>query len=117
MAFDAAIWGRTFTPLSLAGFCLRPGTGYPLDEAALYAVLASPFAGVGAETLVQVAKRRDIPRNLPLGVNATEGSMRLDEERLAEDRKWSAVSRSADFAESYPVEFPSDAPYATVTGA
>ena len=61
-----------------------------------------------AEILVQVAKRRDIPRNLPLGVNATEGSIRLDEERLDEDRKWSAVGRSADFAESYPVEFPED---------
>jgi NAD(P)-dependent dehydrogenase (short-subunit alcohol dehydrogenase family) len=61
-----------------------------------------------AEILVQVAKRRDIPRNLPLGVNATEGSIRLDEERLAEDRKWSAVSRSADFAEPYPVEAPPD---------
>jgi NAD(P)-dependent dehydrogenase (short-subunit alcohol dehydrogenase family) len=70
-----------------------------------------------AEILVQVAKRRDIPHNLPLGVNATEGSVRLDEERLAEDRKWSAVSRSADFAEPYPVEFPTDAPYSTVTGA
>src|ERR1700722_11343127 len=61
-----------------------------------------------AEILVQVAKRRDIPGNLPLGVNATEGSIRLDHERLAEDRKWSAVSRSADFAEPYPVEFPPD---------
>jgi NAD(P)-dependent dehydrogenase (short-subunit alcohol dehydrogenase family) len=70
-----------------------------------------------AEILVKVAKRRDIPRNLPLGVNATEGSIRLDEQRFAEDRKWSAVGRSADFAESYPVEFPPDAPYATVTGA
>jgi hypothetical protein len=63
-----------------------------------------------AEILVQVAKRRDIPRNLPLGVNATEGSILLDQESLAEDRKWSAVSRSADFAESYPVEFPPDTP-------
>jgi NAD(P)-dependent dehydrogenase (short-subunit alcohol dehydrogenase family) len=63
-----------------------------------------------AEILVQVAKRRDIPCNLPLGVNATEGSIRLDQERLAEDRKWSAVSTSADFAESYPVEFPPDLP-------
>src|ERR1700733_1646582 len=61
-----------------------------------------------AGILVPVAKRRDIPHNLPLGVNATEGSIRLDEERLAEDRKWSAVSRSADFAESYPVQFPPD---------
>ena len=60
-----------------------------------------------AEILVQVAKRRDIPRNLPLGVNATEGSIRLDQEHLAEVRKWS-VSRSADFAEPYPGEFPPD---------
>src|ERR1700736_2572010 len=43
-----------------------------------------------AEILVQVAKRRDIPHNLPLGVNATEGSIRTDQEHLAEDRRWSA---------------------------
>src|SRR6202045_158022 len=61
-----------------------------------------------AEILVQVAKRRDIPHNLPLGGNATGGSRRTDQEHLAEDRRWSAVSRSADFAESYPVEFPPD---------
>jgi NAD(P)-dependent dehydrogenase (short-subunit alcohol dehydrogenase family) len=63
-----------------------------------------------AEILVQVAKRRDIPFHLPLGVNATEGSIRLDERLLAEDRKWSAVSRSADFGEPYPAELPPDPP-------
>jgi hypothetical protein len=47
-----------------------------------------------AEILVQVAKRRDIPYHLPLGVNAVEGSIRLDEQLLAEDRRWSDVSRS-----------------------
>ncbi len=62
-----------------------------------------------AAIIVQVAKRRDIPHNLPLGVNATEGSIALDERLLAEDRKWRAVSRSADFAEPYPVPFPPDA--------
>jgi glutaminase len=61
-----------------------------------------------AEILVQIAKRRDIPYHLPLGVNAAEGSIRLDEQLLAEDSKWRAVSRSADFAEPYPVEFPPD---------
>jgi len=61
-----------------------------------------------AEILVQIAKRRDIPYHLPLGVTAAEGSIRLDEQLLAEDSKWRAVSRSADFAEPYPVEFPSD---------
>jgi NAD(P)-dependent dehydrogenase (short-subunit alcohol dehydrogenase family) len=61
-----------------------------------------------AEILVQVAKRRDIPYHLPLGVTAAEGSIRHDEQLLAEDRKWRAVSRSADFAEPYPAEFPPD---------
>jgi NAD(P)-dependent dehydrogenase (short-subunit alcohol dehydrogenase family) len=61
-----------------------------------------------AEILVQVAKRRDIPYHLPLGVTAAEASIRLDEQLLAEDRKWRAVSRSADFAEPYPAQFPPD---------
>ena len=61
-----------------------------------------------AEILVRVAKRRDIPYHLPLGVTAAESSIRLDEQLLAEDRKWRAVSRSADFAEPYPAEFPPD---------
>jgi NAD(P)-dependent dehydrogenase (short-subunit alcohol dehydrogenase family) len=63
-----------------------------------------------AEILVQVAKRRDIPYHLPLGVNAAEGSIRLDEHLLSEDRKWRAVSRSADFSEPYPIAFPADTP-------
>jgi NAD(P)-dependent dehydrogenase (short-subunit alcohol dehydrogenase family) len=61
-----------------------------------------------AEILVQVAKRRDIPYHLPLGVTAAEWSIRLDEQLLAEDRRWRDVSRSADFAEPYPAEFPPD---------
>jgi NAD(P)-dependent dehydrogenase (short-subunit alcohol dehydrogenase family) len=61
-----------------------------------------------AQILVQVAKRRDIPYHLPLGALAAEASIRLDEQLLAEDRKWQAVSRSADFAEPYPAKFPSD---------
>jgi len=61
-----------------------------------------------AQILVQLAKRRDIPYHLPLGVTAAEWSIRLDEQLLAEDRKWRAVSRSADFAEPYPVAFPPD---------
>jgi NAD(P)-dependent dehydrogenase (short-subunit alcohol dehydrogenase family) len=63
-----------------------------------------------AEILVRVAKRRDIPFHLPLGTYAAEGSIRLDEQLLAEDRRWSEVSRSADFSESYPVQFPADSP-------
>ena len=61
-----------------------------------------------AAILVEIAQRRHLPYHLPLGVNATEGSIRLDEQLLVEDRAWRAVSRSADFGEPYPVEFPAD---------
>ena len=63
-----------------------------------------------AAILVQVAKRRDIPDHLPLGVNAVEGSIRLDQQLIAEDRRWSPVARSADFGEPYPIELPADTP-------
>ena len=61
-----------------------------------------------AEILVRIAKRRDIPYHLPLGVTAAEWSIRHDEQLLAQDRKWRGVSRSADFAEPYPAQFPPD---------
>ncbi len=63
-----------------------------------------------AQILVQVAKRNDIPYHLPLGVNAAESTIRLDEQLLAQDRAWRQVSRSADFGESYPVQLPTDLP-------
>ncbi|CAN5189528.1 SDR family NAD(P)-dependent oxidoreductase [soil metagenome] len=60
-----------------------------------------------AEILVRMSRRgRNIPYHLPLGVNAVEGSIRQDRRLLAEDETWSAVGRSADFAEPYPVDFP-----------
>lgn len=62
-----------------------------------------------AGILVRLSRRTDLPYHLPLGVNAVEGSIRQDESLLAEDRKWAAVGRSADFAEPYPVDFPADA--------
>ncbi|MEU3565494.1 SDR family NAD(P)-dependent oxidoreductase [Kitasatospora sp. NPDC006786] len=61
-----------------------------------------------AEILVRVAKRRDIPHHLPLGVNAVEGSIAMDRRLLEEDTRWREVARSADFAEAYPVDFPAD---------
>ncbi|MER6302335.1 SDR family NAD(P)-dependent oxidoreductase [Kitasatospora sp. NPDC001539] len=61
-----------------------------------------------AEILVRMAKRRDIPTNLALGVTASEGSIAQDRRLLAQDERWSAVGRSADFAEPYPVAFPED---------
>ena len=61
-----------------------------------------------AEILVRVAKRHDIPEHLPLGVTAAEGSVQLDRRLLDDDLRWRRVSRSADFAEPYPVAFPPD---------
>ncbi|WP_369185857.1 SDR family NAD(P)-dependent oxidoreductase [Streptomyces sp. Y1] len=61
-----------------------------------------------SEILVRMAGRRDIPTNLALGVTASEGSIAQDRRLLAQDEKWSAVGRSADFAEPYPVAFPQD---------
>lgn len=61
-----------------------------------------------AQILVRMAKRRDIPTNLALGVTASEGSIAQDRRLLTQDEEWSAVGRSADFAEPYPVKFPED---------
>jgi NAD(P)-dependent dehydrogenase (short-subunit alcohol dehydrogenase family) len=61
-----------------------------------------------AEILVRVAKRRDVPYHLPLGVIAAEASIRLDERLLGDDRRWRDVSRSADSGQPYPAEFPPD---------
>ncbi len=59
-----------------------------------------------AQILVALAKRDEIPDHLPLGVNATEMSVAQDRRLLASDLRWGAVSRSADFAEPFPAEFP-----------
>ena len=61
-----------------------------------------------AEILVRLAKRRDLPHHLPLGVGAVEGSIAQDRQLLADDLKWREVARSADFAEPYPAPFPPD---------
>lgn len=59
-----------------------------------------------AEILVALAGRDDLPEHLPLGVNAVEMSLAQDRRLLADDERWAAVGRSADFAEAYPVAFP-----------
>lgn len=61
------------------------------------------------EILVRVAKRRDIPEHLALGVISTDRVIAQDRRLLEADLKWQAVGRSIDFAEPYPAEFPPDA--------
>lgn len=78
---------------------------------AMTTIRTSPAVSAGdpsraAEILVRLSRRPELPYHLPIGVNAVEGSIRQDEQLLAEDRKWAAVGRSADFAEPYPVAFP-----------
>lgn len=61
-----------------------------------------------AAILVRLARRRDIPDNLPLGATAARMSISQDERLLAEDRRWRLVSQSADAGAPYPPEFPAD---------
>jgi hypothetical protein len=49
-----------------------------------------------------------LPSHLLLGVTAVTMALDYSQQQLAEATEWSAVSRSADFAESYPVELPPD---------
>ncbi|GMA23639.1 short-chain dehydrogenase/reductase [Luteimicrobium album] len=61
-----------------------------------------------AAILVRVAKRDDVPEHLPLGAVASAMSVAQDERLLASDRRWAAVSASADVDQPFPVELPDD---------
>ncbi|WP_285107969.1 SDR family NAD(P)-dependent oxidoreductase [Promicromonospora sp. MEB111] len=86
--------------------------GYESTVGAMNARMRQAGAGAAgdparaAQILVALASRDDLPDNLPLGVNATEMSAAQDRRLLESDQRWSAVSRSADFAEPFPVALP-----------
>ncbi|TFV57883.1 SDR family NAD(P)-dependent oxidoreductase [Mycobacterium sp. PS03-16] len=61
-----------------------------------------------AEILVRLSRRSESPYRLPLGVIAIEAAIRQDEQLLAEDMRWAAVARSADFGQPYPVDLPGE---------
>jgi NAD(P)-dependent dehydrogenase (short-subunit alcohol dehydrogenase family) len=74
-------------------------------------VRANPAGPAGdpvraAEIVVQVARRDNPPSHLLLGVTAVEMALDYSRRQLAEASAWEKVSRSADFAEPYPVELP-----------
>ena len=76
-------------------------------------VRANPAGPAGdpkraAELVVQVAQRADVPSHLLLGVTAATMAIDYSEKQLEQARAWEQVSRSADFAEPYPVELPAD---------
>ena len=62
----------------------------------------------GAEIIVNVVKRANLPSHLPLGVNAVEMSRAYSNGQLAELDTWAAVSKSADSSQAYPQPFPAD---------
>ncbi|KDN87085.1 SDR family NAD(P)-dependent oxidoreductase [Kitasatospora cheerisanensis] len=59
-----------------------------------------------AGIIVRTVKRGDVPSHLLLGVNAVTMALDYSRRQLAEAGAWEQVSRSADFAEPYPVELP-----------
>jgi NAD(P)-dependent dehydrogenase (short-subunit alcohol dehydrogenase family) len=59
-----------------------------------------------AEIIVQAVKRGDPPAHLLLGVTAVEMALDYSRRQLGEATAWESVSRSADYAEPYPAEFP-----------
>jgi NAD(P)-dependent dehydrogenase (short-subunit alcohol dehydrogenase family) len=76
-------------------------------------VRANPAGPAGdparaAQILVGVAKRRDVPSHLLLGVSAVNMALNYSQRQLDQASTWAAVSRSADFAASYPAAFPPD---------
>jgi NAD(P)-dependent dehydrogenase (short-subunit alcohol dehydrogenase family) len=76
-------------------------------------VRANPAGPAGdpvraAEIIVQVAHQANAPSHLLLGVNAVEMALDYSRRQLAEATRWESVSRSADFAESYPTDLPPD---------
>jgi NAD(P)-dependent dehydrogenase (short-subunit alcohol dehydrogenase family) len=63
-----------------------------------------------AEIVVEVAEREHPPTHLLVGVNAVEMALAYSQRQLNEASAWALVGRSADFAESYPVQLPPDVP-------
>jgi NAD(P)-dependent dehydrogenase (short-subunit alcohol dehydrogenase family) len=78
-------------------------------------VRANPAGPAGdperaAGIIVQVVKRGNPPSHLLLGTTAVEMALDYSRRQIAEASAWEKVSRSADYAEPYPAEFPADEP-------
>lgn len=64
----------------------------------------------GAEIIIEAVKRHNPPSHLLLGVTAVEMALDYSRRQAAEASAWQDVSRSADYAQPYPAEFPPDKP-------
>ena len=63
-----------------------------------------------AEIIVEAAGRANPPSHLLLGVNAVNLALAYSRKQIDEATAWESVSRSADFNEPYPGQFPPDEP-------
>ena len=64
----------------------------------------------GAEIIVQAVKRDNPPSHLLLGQTAVDMALDYSRSQLTEASAWENVSRSADYGQPYPAEFPPDKP-------
>jgi NAD(P)-dependent dehydrogenase (short-subunit alcohol dehydrogenase family) len=64
----------------------------------------------GAEIIVQAVKRDNPPSHLLLGQTAVDMALDHSRRQLTEASAWEDVSRSADYGQPYPAEFPPDKP-------
>jgi NAD(P)-dependent dehydrogenase (short-subunit alcohol dehydrogenase family) len=64
----------------------------------------------GAEIIVQAVKRDNPPSHLLLGQTAVDMALDYSRRQLTEASAWENVSRSADYEQPYPAEFPPDKP-------
>lgn len=60
------------------------------------------------EILVRIVRRHDLPMHLILGSGAVQMAQNYSRSQLAEADTWAQVSRSADFDQEYPADFPAD---------
>ncbi|MFJ4466813.1 SDR family NAD(P)-dependent oxidoreductase [Streptomyces sp. NPDC089424] len=61
-----------------------------------------------AEIIVRTVRQGQVPTHLLLGANAATMALDHSRRQLSEAQEWEKVSRSADFAEPYPVPLPTD---------
>jgi NAD(P)-dependent dehydrogenase (short-subunit alcohol dehydrogenase family) len=58
------------------------------------------------EILVRMVRRHDLPTHLILGAGALQMAQNYSHSQLAEAEAWAEVSRSADYGQQYPADFP-----------
>ena len=88
--------------------------GYEATIGAMQTRVRAASAGAAGDParaagiIVRAVKRDTPPTHLLLGVNAVELALDYSRQQIDEATAWEPVSRSADFAEPYPAEFPPD---------